>query len=230
MRIKRLFLALLCLQVGFLQAQSLEEIVKRFISQVEVPRLSAIYPQATIDIKLNNLASLNYLPDCADGNIHIQNQRPEARQRTNYEISCDNPIWKSYLPAVQSIRIPAIRAITPINRGQSITQENTDIGEVDIADLRGHVYTQDDPPFGLIASRNIRINTFITDNLTRLPTLIKKGDAVVITANSGSIIVRMNGVALENGVKGQQIRVKNASSGRIVYAKVVTDSEVLVNY
>jgi flagella basal body P-ring formation protein FlgA len=40
----------------------------------------------------------------------------------------------------------------------------------------------------------------------------------------------MNGVALENGVEGQQIRVQNTSSERIIYAKVVTDSEVLVNY
>ncbi|KZN13501.1 flagellar basal body P-ring formation chaperone FlgA [Marinomonas sp. TW1] len=230
MRISRLLIAFICLQTHFSYAQVLEEMVNRFINQVEIPRLSEVYPHATITIKLNNLASLKYLPDCKDNQISIQNQRPEARKRTNYEISCPDPIWKSYLPAVQSISIPAIRAITPINRGQIISQSNTDLGEVDISDLRGQVYTQQKPPYGLIASRNIRINTYITDNLTRLPTLIKKGDAIQITASSGTITVRMNGVALENGVKGQQIRVKNASSGRIVYAKVVTDSEVLVNY
>ncbi|MGP3372687.1 flagellar basal body P-ring formation chaperone FlgA, partial [Escherichia coli] len=106
----------------------------------------------------------------------------------------------------------------------------TDVGEVDISSLRGHIFTEKNPPYGLVASRNLRINTFITDALTTPPTLVKKGDSVLITARSGTIIVKMNGIALENGVKNQQIRVKNASSGRIIYAKVVTDSEVLVNY
>jgi len=126
--------------------------------------------------------------------------------------------------------IPAIKTINPINRGQVINQSNTDVGEVDLSTLRGQVFTLKNPPYGLIASRNLRINTFITENLTNQPTLVKKGDLVLITASSGSIIVRMNGVALEDGSKGQQIRVKNTSSERIIYAKVVTNSEVLVNY
>jgi flagella basal body P-ring formation protein FlgA len=81
-----------------------------------------------------------------------------------------------------------------------------------------------------MASRNIRINTFLTDQLTELPDLVKKGSNVLITAQSGAISVKMNGTALEDGVMGQQIRVQNVSSGRIVYGKVVSDSEVLVNY
>jgi flagella basal body P-ring formation protein FlgA len=104
------------------------------------------------------------------------------------------------------------------------------VGEVDLSSLRGHVFTKKNPPYGQVASRNLRINTFITVNLTTPPMLVKKGNVVLITAKSGSITVRMNGVALENGVEGQQIRVQNTSSERIIYAKVVTDSEVLVNY
>ncbi|MDB4837971.1 flagellar basal body P-ring formation chaperone FlgA, partial [Marinomonas sp.] len=141
-----------------------------------------------------------------------------------------SPVWKSYLPVTQSITITAIKAITPINRGQTIDQSNTDIGEVDISGLRGQIFTPKKPPYGLVASRNLPLNTYITDNLTDLPRLVKKGDSVLITANGGSIVVKMNGIALEHGKKGQQIRVKNTSSGRIVRAKVVTSSEVLVNY
>ncbi|WP_100637055.1 flagellar basal body P-ring formation chaperone FlgA [Marinomonas sp. ef1] len=230
MRIIRLSIAFICFQTGFTFAITTEEQINHYINQVEIPRLSEIYPDAAISITLNNLAALNYLPDCENESIQINNQRPDATKRTNYEVSCDSPTWKSYVPVTQSIMIPAIKTITPINRGQAISKSNTDVGEVDISSLRGHVYTKKKPPYGLIASRNLRINTVITDDLTNQPTLVKKGDSVLITASSGTIIVRMNGVALENGVKGQQIRVKNTSSERIIYAKVVTDSEVLVNY
>lgn len=230
MRIIRLTIALICLQSSSTFALSIETKINHYINQVEIPRLSKIYPEATIKITLNNLAALNYLPDCKNEVIQINNQRPSADKRTNYEISCSNPTWKSYIPVTQFIMIPAIKAASPINRGQAITQANTDIGEVDVSNLRGHVFTKTNPPYGLIASRNLRINTFITDNLTDQPTLIEKGDVILITASSGTITVRMNGIALEDGIKGQQIRVKNTSSERIIYAKVVTDSEVLVNY
>lgn len=230
MRIIRLTIAFFCCQASLIFADTIETQINNYINQVEIPRLSNIYPEASITISLNNLAALNYLPNCEHEVIQIHNQRPDATKRTTYEISCDNPVWKSYIPATQSIMIPAIKSTTPISRGQTITRSNTDIGEVDLSSLRGHVFTKQNPPYGLIASRNLRINTFITDNLINQPTLVNKGDVILITANSGSIIVKMNGVALENGIKGQQIRVKNTSSGRIVYAKVVTDSEVLVNY
>ena len=230
MLITRLSIAFICFQACFSLAASTEEQINRFISHVEIPRLSKIYPDAAISITLNNLAALNYLPDCTSESIQIRNQRPDATKRTNYEVICDSPTWKSYVPVTQSITITAIKSITPINRGQTISKSTTGVGEIDISSLRGHVYTKKNPPYGLIASRNLRINTVITDDLTNQPTLIKKGDSVLITASSGTIIVRMNGVALENGIKGQQIRVKNTSSERIIYAKVVTDSEVLVNY
>ncbi|MEP0073673.1 MAG: flagellar basal body P-ring formation chaperone FlgA [Marinomonas sp.] len=230
MRIIRLTIAFFCFQASLIFAESIEKQINHYINQVEIPRLLEIYPEADVTISLNNLAALNYLPDCESGTITITNQRPEANKRTTYEVSCGSPVWKSYVPVTQSITIPAIKTISPINRGQEINRANTGVGDVDISTLRGQVFTAKNPPYGLIASRNLRINTYITDNLINQPTLVKKGDQVLITASDGNIIVRMNGVALENGIKGQQIRVKNTSSERIIYAKVVTSSEVLVNY
>jgi flagella basal body P-ring formation protein FlgA len=230
MRIIRLTIAFIFFQANPTFALSIEKQISHYINQVEIPRISEIYPEASISISLNNLAALSYLPTCESDVINITNQRPDANKRTTYEISCNSPVWKSYVPVTQSIMIPAFKTITPINRGQEINKTNTDIGEVDISSLRGQVFTARKPPYGLIASRNLRINTFITDNVINQPTLVKKGDLVLITAKSGTIIVRMNGVALENGIKDQQIRVQNISSERIIYAKVVTNSEVLVNY
>lgn len=230
MRTTRLSFAFICFQSNLLLASPIEEQINDFITKVEIPRLTQIYPEAAINITLNNLAALNYLPECESQEVQINNQRPEATRRTNYEIKCDSPSWKSYIPVTQTITIDAVKTTVPISRGQKIDQINTGLAKVDISTLRGQVFGRKNPPYGLVASRNLRINTFITDMNTDMPTLIAKGDAVLITASSGNIEVKMNGVALENGTKGQQIRVKNSSSNRIIYAKVVTDSEVLVNY
>jgi len=226
----RLIIAFACLQASYSFALSVTEQIHNYINLIEIPRLASVYPDADIKVDLNNQAALSYLPDCQDTKITIENQRPNASKRTTYAISCTSPEWKSFVPVTQTILISAIKATSPINRGQTINQQNTDIGQVDITSLRGQVFTKSHPPYGLIASRNLRINAFITDNVTKQPTLIKKGERILITARTGNIVVKMNGKALENGIKGQQIRVQNTSSGRIIYAKVVTDSEVLVNY
>lgn len=211
-------------------ASQIETQIQQFINNVEYPRLQSEFSNARISIELQNQVALSYLPDCDADKLVIENQRPEATRRTTYAISCEDPFWKSYVPIEQHIYVQGIKATTPISRGERITQSNTDIGEIDISTLRGHLYTESNPPFGMIASRNIRINSFITDQLTDKPNLVKKGSSVLITAGSGGIMVKMNGTALEDGIQGQQIRVQNTSSGRIVYAKVVSDSEVLVNY
>lgn len=211
-------------------ASQIETQINDFIENVELKRLQSTYPDANIEIEIQNKVALAYLPDCDNRNLSIENQRPEAVRRTTYAIACEQPFWKSYVPIEQRILITGIKASTPISRGEPITQQNTDEGEVNIATLRGQLFTLDNPPYGLIASRNIRINTYITDQITERPNLIKKGGQVLITAKSNAIVVRMNGVALEDGVKGQQIRVENVSSGRIIYGKVVSAGEVLVNY
>lgn len=230
MRLIRLIIAFSCFQASNTFALSIEDQVQHYINRIEIPRLSQIYPDASVTITLNNQVSLSYLPECQDKKILIENQRPNASKRTNYAISCEHPVWKSYIPVTQSILIPAFKTLEPINRGQPFTKNNIGVGEVDLTDLRGQVYTPKKPPYGLVASRNLRINTFLSDDLTKKPTIVKKGNQILITARSGNITVKMNGVALQDGMEGQQIRVKNTSSNRIIYAKVVTDSEVLVNY
>ncbi|WP_067099986.1 flagellar basal body P-ring formation chaperone FlgA [Marinomonas atlantica] len=225
----KLLTILLFFHAAWSSASQIDTQIEQFIAQVEHKRLQSTYPSARIHIQVQNKVALNYLPEC-NHDIHIENQRPDAVSRTTYSISCKTPTWKSYVPVEQSIFIEGIKATSPIARGERINQQNTGIGEVELSSLRGHLYTGTNPPYGLIASRNIRINNFITDHVTEQPDLIKKGSNVLITAQSNSIVVRMNGVALEDGIKGQQIRVKNTSSGRIIYGKVVSDAEVLVNY
>lgn len=210
-------------------AASTEEQINNFIKNIELPRLASSYPHAEIIISLENKGGLNYLPAC-ESDIIIENQRLNSKKRTTYAISCNTPEWKSYLPVSQKILVEAIKVITPIRRKQKITTDNTVIDKVDLTQVRGQIYSPNSPPYGLIAKRNININTFITKELTELPIIIKRGQNILISAQSGLINVKMNGVAAEDGTLGQQIKVKNVSSGRFVYGKVVSGGEIRVNY
>ncbi|KJZ14670.1 flagellar protein [Marinomonas sp. S3726] len=218
--------ALLCNNVF---AATTEEQINYFIKNIELPRLASSYPNAEIIISLENRGGLNYLPAC-DQAISVENQRVNSKKRTTYAISCQQPEWKSFIPVSQKILVEAIKAIAPIRRKQTIDASNTVLDKVDLTQVRGQVYSPSSPPYGLIAKRNININTFITKELTELPIIVKRGQNVLISAQSGLINVKMNGVAAEDGTLGQQIKVKNVSSGRFVYGKVVSEAEIRVNY
>ena len=58
------------------------------------------------------------------------------------------------------------------------------------------------------------------------PLAIKRGDEVVMEASIGSIRVSSNGTAISDGRIGQQIRVKNNQSERVINARVVGPGKV----
>ena len=58
--------------------------------------------------------------------------------------------------------------------------------------------------------------------------LVEEGDEVLISSYAGGISVDMVGYALENGQFGEWIGVENASSGKMVHAKITGEKKVTV--
>ena len=55
---------------------------------------------------------------------------------------------------------------------------------------------------------------------------MEKNDKISIVENKSAVQIIVDGNALENGQKGQKIRVKNLSSGKILFAWVVNEKKV----
>jgi len=62
------------------------------------------------------------------------------------------------------------------------------------------------------------------------PKLIKRGEKVIIKVNSPNLEISVAGIALMDGVKNQNIRIKNIKSKQIVQATVVKQGQVVVSY
>ncbi|WP_342120981.1 flagellar basal body P-ring formation chaperone FlgA [Pseudoduganella sp. OTU4001] len=73
---------------------------------------------------------------------------------------------------------------------------------------------------GMAARRSIRSGEVMRQNMLAAPQLVKRGDQVRIVARRDQIEVSMAGEALDNGVRGAVIRVKN-SSGTQIRARVI---------
>lgn len=82
---------------------------------------------------------------------------------------------------------------------------------------------------GYQLSSTVKTNSPIRwNNLSKL-TLVQKGKVVDVYASGNGIYVTMKGMALENGVEGGVVRIKNLSSDKIFQAKVLTENSVKVH-
>jgi flagellar basal body P-ring formation protein FlgA len=143
-------------------------------------------------------------------------------------ISCecnDSPGWTFHLPAEVEIYRPVLVASAQILRGDSLDQSDLKFETRNISQISGEVLTTRDV-IGKAAKRQINAGDVIRSALLDQPKTINRGETVSITAKSGSIKVVMQGTAMTDGKLGQQIKVRNNQSDRIISAKVVGQAAV----
>ena len=80
----------------------------------------------------------------------------------------------------------------------------------------------------MVLSRSVTAGTVLTTVMLKPAILIKRGEKVIIRAESSSIQVKMEGQAMQEGAKGAMIEVKNLSSKQVIEAEVVSPGVVRV--
>ena len=116
----------------------------------------------------------------------------------------------------------------PMARKSKLAADDLSLREEDVSQLRQTYLTDISQATGQTLKRGVASGDILTSNLLQPSSLIKRGDRVVIVARSGDFFVKMQGEALSDGAKGQQIRIRNITSDRVIRARVVGPSEVEV--
>jgi flagella basal body P-ring formation protein FlgA len=83
---------------------------------------------------------------------------------------------------------------------------------------------------GTIASQELRPGMWLTEQMLKIPEAVKQSQPVTMLVMHGPIRIMAPGIARQAGAVGDTIRVENAQSQRIVYAKVLSKDEVQVVY
>ncbi len=92
------------------------------------------------------------------------------------------------------------------------------------------VHTNPDEVLGKVLRTSVRKNCDIKDSMLRNPMLVKTGDLVRIVLMKGALHMATIGISEQNGAIGDIVKVKNASSNKSVYARVVDESVVRVDF
>jgi flagella basal body P-ring formation protein FlgA len=116
----------------------------------------------------------------------------------------------------------------PLKRGGIIGEDDVSLSERDISQMPQGYITSLDEAIGQKMTRQMVNGQIITPLQMEQAELIRKGDQVVIIAKSGTLLVRMPGEALSDGGLGEQIRVRNLNSKRVIKAHVTAPGQVEV--
>ena len=70
----------------------------------------------------------------------------------------------------------------------------------------------------------------LTRGMFRAKKLVHRGDRVTLSMKSGLVAVRVSGIAMSDGARGERVKVKNLSSKRTVDGTVGGENLVLVDH
>lgn len=159
---------------------------------------------------------------CANPLEFAPQQNNGRSTRTLIKVRCtDEKSWAVFVPLEVQRFQSVIVASNNLLRGTKITRSDLEQQERAINHGANNGFKNPDQLMGMEVKRSLRAGQVISQYDVKKPQLIKRGDNVVIVAETGTISVKMMGTALANGFHGQQIQVRNDSSERTIKAIVI---------
>jgi flagella basal body P-ring formation protein FlgA len=136
--------------------------------------------------------------------------------------------WSLFVSALIKGYEAVIVLTRPVQRGEIITRQHLAIEKKDISSTKGDYATVFEQVENKQAARNMPAGAILGTRSVVEPAMIKRKDKVIIRTGQAAFLIEMSGIALMDGIKGQIIRVKNESSGRIITGTVLEPGVVLV--
>lgn len=202
---------------------------RQFLEQATTDYLRRGDIQGRHEIEVNRLDPRLRLASCEQPlSMRVENTA-QPIGRVTVRVSCEGSApWSVFVPAQIRLYRQVIIAARPLKRDSSLSAADVGLAERDVSPLTQGYLTSLDQVLGNKLTRPVQLDQVLAPNALQLAEVVRRGDQVVITAQSGTISVRMPGEALSDGAPGTQIRVKNLRSGRTVKARVTGPGQVEV--
>jgi flagella basal body P-ring formation protein FlgA len=123
-------------------------------------------------------------------------------------------------------RVPVLTR--PIGRGEIITAADVDWTRLKDSRLGSNTIVDAEELIGLSARRALRAGTPVRASQVRKPVVVEKGSLVMLVLNRPGMALSARGRALEDGGRGESVRVSNLQSHMVVEGRVTGPGRVEV--
>lgn len=227
---RRVILSLLCLCVAHsVYAQPLESIdTINALAKSFIEKNTPLDPGDRMEVHLGQAANNLQLTRCSEA-IDVSVPANSSEQPSTLTMRCTGPeAWQVYVPVSTVIFTKVVVTRQPIPSNEKIEQNMLTTAEMDKNQLFLGYYKEMKDVVGLVSTNGIASGSVINKRNATQPILIKRNQGVSIVAIKGSIMVRADGIAREDGALNNSIKVFNPSSKRVLDAIVINSSTVQV--
>lgn len=155
-------------------------------------------------------------PDRAGGNLTVHTRCPATAA------------WALYVPAQVSVYRPVATASRNLGRGHRIIDGDITLELKNTGRMRQGFVTGKEAILDMELRRPLREGEAFRMSILAEPLAVERGDQVRLRANAGPIEVHTSGTAMGSGRVGDQIRVRNDRSERVVRGRIVARGTVEV--
>lgn len=207
------FLVVLCFSLNA-NANNLDGMIKDLILEKLGPQVTDIELKFDSNLKLHeahsykdqikNVQLLYFAPNYATFKVTVTSNNDNSLELAGRYVAY--------------IEVPV--TVRTIVQGGVITEADVSTTRTPLAKMKGGYIEAIDQVVGMQARRNIGNGVLIRNSDLVKPTLIRQNDSVSIIYNQSNIKLRTMGIALQSGAIGDNIKVKNESTGIIVHGFV----------
>ncbi len=104
------------------------------------------------------------------------------------------------------------------------------MGRKNISRISSKILTDINRALGLMVKHTIKSDTCLKEWMLGKSPIVTKGDMVTILAESNGLRVTVPGKVLMKGYLGELVKIQNLMSKREIYAKVINNSTVKVDF
>jgi flagella basal body P-ring formation protein FlgA len=211
-------LALHAVALPAMAAQSLDAVRN---TAVEWLRSHRALPGARMTAEAAPLDSRLQLAECA---APLEASMPGNRRltaRVSVSVRCPVPGgWTVRVPVSLKMFTNVLVTSRPLARGDGIGAADVHTEERDVAGLAYGYVASLDQVDGRALARPLGAGTVLTPGMLAGRQAVRTGDAVSMEASVEGVTIHADGVAMGAGDTGSRIKVRNASSGKVLDAIV----------
>ena len=214
------------LSMNCLATQTNHKQVEEGAKQYLINQLADNTKDTSIDVSIVKIDDRINIPDCPTGFEYNASQEALSQSYISVRVSCRNNEWYLFTSGQVTRTKEIVVTQGAISPGTVLTSSNLSLAKVDVRRLRHTAFTELEALIGARIKRRVTDGQAIQSNML---CFVCKGDRITITAEIAGMEVKTAGIAQQDGVVGDNIKVINASSQKAVIARVASPEEVVIH-
>lgn len=153
--------------------------------------------------------------------------RPQGRMAVGVRCAGPKP-WSLYVSASVKTFAKVLVTTRSLARGARIQAADLELEVRESDNLTASAVSDPARAIGMVLTRPLAGGAVIGRNVLKAPTLVHRGQQVIVIAEIAGLVVRSTGKALGNGASGELVRVRNSLSKQIIQGLVTSPGVVRV--